>query len=461
MTIVTRFAPSPTGMLHIGGARTALFNYLFARKNGGKFLLRIEDTDKQRSTKEAIDAILVGMKWLGLDHDDEIVYQSEREARHREVAEQLVALGKAYYCFESQESVNTQREAAQSKGESFIFRSPWRNVIDSSKHPKDVKPVIRLKVNPEGATMLNDLVQGVVEVRNDHLDDMVLLRSDGTPTYMLAVVVDDHDMGVTHIIRGDDHLNNAFRQIQIYKALDWNVPIMAHIPLIHGPDGAKLSKRHGAVGLQAYQEEGYLSDAIFNYLLRLGWSCGDKEIFSRQEAIELFTPDNLNKAPARLDFDKMKNLNAHYIQNMDDSELLDYIYKKLATISNSEKENIKKAVHSIKTRIKLLPEAIPLARLYLNSIPVIESEALESAREADTDLIKSAIEKLSALENYDSNIVQEALKEVANEAGIKIGALMKPLRCLITGQLNSPSVFEIIAIIGKEQTLNRLSRKDV
>ncbi|MDP8917376.1 MAG: glutamate--tRNA ligase, partial [Pseudomonadota bacterium] len=331
MTVVTRFAPSPTGFLHIGGGRTALFNWLYAKRHGGKMLLRIEDTDRERSTDAAITAILDGLKWLGLDWDGDVVYQFSRAVRHKEVAESLLAQGRAYYCYASQQELEEMREAAKREGRPLRYDGRWRD-RDPSEAPAGVKPVIRLKAPTEGETVVEDEVQGRVVWQNKDLDDLVLLRSDGTPTYMLAVVVDDHDMDVTHVIRGDDHLTNAARQTQIYQALGWNVPKMAHIPLIHGPDGAKLSKRHGALGVEAYRSLGYLPTALRNYLVRLGWSHGDQEIFSTQEMIDAFDLGSIGRSPARFDFAKLENLNGHYMRQTSDEDLVGAIEEVLPEI---------------------------------------------------------------------------------------------------------------------------------
>ena len=347
--IITRFAPSPTGFLHIGGARTALFNYLFAKHHGGKFLLRIEDTDRVRSTDAATEAILDGLKWLGIDWDDDPIYQFARSDIHAAAAKKLVEAGKAYYCFLTQEELEEEREEAIHEGRHYIVKSKWRDA-DLSTHPQDKKSVIRLKAPLTGETVIRDLVQGDVVVANDHLDDMILLRSNGTPTYMLAVVVDDHDMGVTHIIRGDDHLTNAARQIILYEAFGWEIPKMAHIPLIHGPDGAKLSKRHGAVGVDWYRDEGYLPEAMCNYLMRLGWSHGNDEIISREQAIEWFDIKSIGKSPSRLDWDKMRNVNMHYIKEADNDRLLDFVLKDLSKemdVSDISKAAIAKASESL------------------------------------------------------------------------------------------------------------------
>ena len=426
--IITRFAPSPTGFLHIGGARTALFNYLFAKHHGGKFLLRIEDTDRVRSTEAATQAILDGMKWLGIDPDDEPVYQFARSNIHAEAAKKLVESGKAYYCFLTKEELDAEREEAIHEGRHYIVKSKWRDA-DPSSYPKDQNPVIRLKAPHTGETIIKDLVQGDVVVANDHLDDMILLRSDGTPTYMLAVVVDDHDMGVTHIIRGDDHLTNAARQIILYEAFGWDVPKMAHIPLIHGPDGAKLSKRHGAVGVDWYRDEGYLPEAMCNYLMRLGWSHGDDEIISRNQAIEWFDIKSIGKSPSRLDWDKMRNVNMHYIKMADND------------------------------RCHLLNEMMELAKLYVIEYdPDIEPDAAEVLQHCDRSLVDDAIKILQELEAFDHDSISAALKGLAEARGIKVGEVMKPLRCLLTGMVNAPSVFEMIDIIGKDAAIRRLKR---
>lgn len=461
MTIITRFAPSPTGYLHIGGARTALFNYLFARHHGGKFLLRIEDTDKTRSTKEATDAIFEGLQWLDLHHDDEVVYQSSRSARHQEAAHQLIASGNAYYCFTPQEEIEAMRAEAFASKQHFIFQSKWRDA-DPASYPKDVKPVVRLKAPREGSTVIQDKLQGDVVVENSHLDDMVLLRSDGSPTYMLAVVVDDHDMGITHIIRGDDHLTNAARQILLYQAFGWQVPVMVHIPLIHGPDGAKLSKRHGALGVEAYKEMGYLPEAMCNYLLRLGWAHSDDEIISRNQAIEWFDLAGLGKSPARLDFAKMKYLNAHYLRAMDDQALANLAAQLLSQrgieVSSKEQDHIIKAAAEIRPRIELTGDLADLAKLYLVTRPIeYEAEAVEIIKNCDKELIDAVISAINELAEFTKQTVQEILKQVAQKNGLKIGELMQPVRALITGRTASPSVFDIIATIGKEDSIKRLN----
>ncbi len=456
--IVTRFAPSPTGFLHIGGARTALFNYLFAKHHNGKFLLRVEDTDQTRSTEEAKNAIISSMEWLGLQWDQEIVYQSARAQRHKEAAQDLIERNMAYYCFSTQEEIEVARNQAIASGTSFIFQSPWRDA-DPSTYPKNQKPAIRLKIPTAGQTITHDLVQGDVKVENEHIDDIILLRSDQTPTYMLAVVVDDHDMGVTHIIRGDDHLTNTPKQILLYQAFGWNVPQFAHIPLIHGPDGAKLSKRHGAVGVEWYKDAGYLPEAMCNYLLRLGWSHGNDEVISRKEAIEWFDINHIGKSPSRLDFQKMNNINGHYIKAADNEYLSNIIINELKADPESA-EYIKQGINSLKTRANVLTELVNLSKIYLvNQAIEISAEAKEIINTTDTHFIDKITQLISALEDLDHENIQAKFKEFANIKGMKIGDVMKPIRALLTGSTASPSLFEIIAIIGKEHSIKRLQQR--
>lgn len=461
MKVRTRFAPSPTGYLHIGGARTALFNYLYAKKHKGEFLLRIEDTDLSRSTKEAKDAILESLDWLDIKFDEEIVYQSTRKERHLEVANQLVNSGNAYYCFTDQDEIAKLREAARSKGEHFIFESPWRNA-KSSEYPKDIKPVIRLKAPKEGETIVNDLLQGEVIVKNSHLDDMVLVRSDETPTYMLAVVVDDHDMGITHIIRGDDHLSNAPKQQLIYTAMGWDIPKMVHIPLIHGPDGAKLSKRHGALGADSYKEMGYLPEALCNYLLRLGWSHGDDEIISREQAIKWFDIDGLGKSPSRLDFDKMRNMNAQYLRKCDNAVLAEMIFAHYkGKLSDLSRTAITRAIESMKPRAELITDLYKLSEMFIIGKPLlISEEAKELISECNKTLIEQVIEILKKIKEFTSENIQAALKEVAKNNDLKLGDLMKYVRAYVAGKTASPSVFEMIEILGREETISRLKVND-
>jgi glutamyl-tRNA synthetase len=460
MTIITRFAPSPTGYLHIGGARTALFNYLFAKHHGGKFLLRIEDTDIARSTESAKQAIIDSLNWLDLKHDGEIVYQSEMAKRHVEVAKQLVALGKAYYCFTPQEEIIAMRDAAIAKGEHFIFHSKWRDSGAEQAQGDKTKAVIRLKAPREGETVVNDLLQGRVVVQNSHLDDMVLLRSDGTPTYMLAVVVDDHDMGITHIIRGDDHLSNASRQQLIYQALGWDVPRMAHISLIHGSDGAKLSKRHGALGAHEYKNRGYLPEALNNYLLRLGWSHGDDEIISREQAIKWFDIDGMGKSPARIDFDKMKHMNAHYLRQMDNEVLCKMVFENIGyEISAESKKYIELAMDSLKPRAELMNDLYDMATMFIIDKPLeFADDAKELIAAADSALIKQVVETIQKLGQFDKEHIQHSLKELAESNNMKLGELMKYVRAFIAGRTASPSVFEMIEILGKDNSIARMKQ---
>lgn len=460
MTVITRFAPSPTGYLHIGSARTAIFNYLFAKHYNGKFLLRIEDTDKARSTKEATEAILEGMAWLGLDHDDEIIFQSTREKRHAEIAYKLLQENKAYKCFATQQQIDEQRQEAITCGKSFLFHSPWRDASDAD-HPQGLPYVIRLKAPRAGKTIINDMVQGEVVVNNEVLDDVVLLRSDGTPTYMLAVVVDDHDMNITHIIRGDDHLNNAFRQKILYQAAGFNVPQMAHIPLIHGIDGAKLSKRHGAIGVEKYKELGYLPDALFNYLLRLGWSHGDDDFISKEQAIKWFDGTSLGKAAARIDFEKMKFINSHYLRSMDNNLLVNLIEQDWQSqgiaFDRYVKEILLKAMDKLKVRCDLTKDLAELGLIYHpENIYNISDEAKNVIGSCSKSLIKEVETLIESLEKFDKENIQLAFKSLAEKNNLKLGQLMNPVRAILTGRTASPSVFEIIEILGRDIILTRL-----
>ncbi len=462
MTVITRFAPSPTGYLHIGGARTALFNYLYAKHNNGKFLLRIEDTDKARSTKEAIDAIIYGLKWLGLEHDGEIVFQTKREARHAEVAKELVKRGKAYYCFNTAQELEAQREEAKKQNSQIVFRSKWRDQ-SPELYTGTEKPVIRLKVPNENKTIIQDVVQGKVEIANDQIDDLVLLRSDGSPTYMMACVVDDHDMQITHVIRGDDHLSNTAKQILMYQAMDWAVPTFAHIPLIHGMDGAKLSKRHGALGVEAYQEMGYLPEALNNYLLRLGWSHGNDEFISREQAIEWFDIKDINKAPSRLDFAKMDNVNAHYIKNSDNQKLVDLILpilRKDNEVTTTQLSSMTKVMDSLKVRAKNINELAVGAGFLIISHPInIEPDALEIIHSSDKSMLAEIIDLLKNLTLWDKQNIEEALKQYTIDKNIKLNQPMSVLRALLTGKTASISVFEILSLLPKEEVMARLSNQ--
>jgi len=455
--VVTRFAPSPTGYLHIGGARTALFNWLFARHHGGKFLLRIEDTDKARSTKDAIDAILDGMNWLGLDWDGHEYYQSQFWARHADIARRLVDKGAAYRCWMTQEELATQREKAAAERRPFRITSPWRDCAPDTPTP-DGPFVIRLKAPRDGETVIDDQVQGRVTVQNAEIDDFVLLRSDGSPTYMLAVVVDDHDMGVTHVIRGDDHLNNAFRQLAIIRAMEWPEPVYAHVPLIHGADGAKLSKRHGALGVDAYRDElGMLPEAVFNYLLRLGWGHGDDEIISREQATEWFGLDHVGKSPSRFDFKKLENLNGHYIREADDGRLADLVATKLGT-SDAQKSLLTRAMPELKARAHTLNELADGARFLFAKRPLEMDEAATALLTAEARaLLASAHGKLSALAEWDAASLEAAIREVAEGNGVKLGKLAQPLRAALTGRTTSPGIFDVLALLGRDESLARIA----
>lgn len=466
-SIVTRFAPSPTGFLHIGGARTALFNWLYARKFGGKMLLRIEDTDRQRSTKEAIDAILDGLKWLQLDWDGEVIYQFDRAARHREVAEALLASGKAYRCYASPEQLTAMREKARAEGRTRLYDGLWRD-RDPSQAPDGVKPTIRLKAPLSGETVIEDQVQGRVVWQNENLDDLVLLRGDGNPTYMLAVVVDDHDMGVTHIIRGDDHLINAARQSQIYDALGWDVPSMSHIPLIHGPDGSKLSKRHGALGVDAYRAMGYLPAALRNYLVRLGWSHGDQEIFSTQEMIDAFDLAAIGRSAARFDFAKLENLNGHYIRHADDQSLvtmfedvLNYVPDRSdlkAKLNDTTRAQLLQAMPNLKERAKTLIELVDSAYFIFADRPLqIEPKAAALLSAENRELIGRLRAALETVTPWTAETTEAAMRSLAEANNLKLGAVAQPLRAALTGRTTSPGIFDVLAVLGREECLARLA----
>ncbi|HEX8841742.1 MAG TPA: glutamate--tRNA ligase [Sphingomicrobium sp.] len=453
--VVTRFAPSPTGFLHIGGARTALFNWLFARHHGGKFLLRIEDTDRARSTKEAIDAILDGMRWLGLDWDGHEYYQSQFWARHAEIAHKMLDRGHAYRCYMTPEELAAQREEAQRTRKPFRINSPWRDVTDEQG---DKPFVIRLKAPREGETVIDDRVQGRVTVQNAEIDDFVLLRSDGTPTYMLAVVVDDHDMGVTHVIRGDDHLNNAFRQLAIIRAMGFLEPVYAHVPLIHGPDGAKLSKRHGALGVDAYRDElGMLPEAVSNYLLRLGWGHGDDEIISREQAIEWFDLAHVGKSPSRFDFKKLENLNGHYIREADDGRLADLAAPRLG-ISAEQKKLLLQAMPELKARAHDLNQLAEGARFLFAKRPLeVDEAAAALLTDEARPLLAAAHKNLVALAKWEPESLEAAIREVAESAGVKLGKLAQPLRAALTGRTTSPGIFDVLALLGRDESLARIA----
>jgi glutamyl-tRNA synthetase len=465
-TVVTRFAPSPTGFLHIGGGRTALFNWLYARRHGGKMLLRIEDTDRERSTEPAIAAILDGLSWLGLDWDGETVYQFSRVARHREVVEQMLASGHAYRCYASPEELTEMREKARAEGKTRLYDGRWRD-RDPGDAPPGVKPAIRLKAPLTGETVVEDQVQGRVTWQNENLDDFVLLRSDGNPTYMLAVVVDDHDMGVTHIIRGDDHLNNAARQTQIYQALGWTVPVMAHIPLIHGPDGSKLSKRHGALGVDAYRAMGYLPAAMRNYLVRLGWSHGDQEIFSTEEMIAAFDLPQIGRSPARFDFAKLESLNGHYMRSSPDRDLLAAIDGLLPHLPNGAeiagkltpavREQVMAAMPELKERAKTLLELIDAASFIWAARPLAldDKAALLLTPEARS-LLAEIVPHLETVEPWTADATERAVRGYAERKGAKLGAVAQPLRAALTGKTTSPGIFNVLVVLGRQESLARL-----
>jgi len=464
--VVTRFAPSPTGQLHIGGARTALFNWLYARHTGGKFLLRIEDTDRERSTQAAIKAILDGLKWLELDWDGEPIYQFPRGLRHRDVAHELLAVGHAYRCYASPQELAQMREAAKAAGRSRLYDGRWRD-RDPAQAPPGVKPVIRLKAPLDGETVIEDRVQGRVVWQNTDLDDMIIARSDGTPVYNFAVVVDDHDMGVTHVIRGVDHLTNAARQVQLYKAMGWDVPVFAHVPLIHGPDGAKLSKRHGALGIEAYRAKGFLPAGIRNYLVRLGWSHGDAEIFSTEQAVEWFDIDDINKAPGRLDFAKLADVNGHYLRQASEDELIRRLKDLLPELKNGAEiaariekvgwDKLAKALPTLKGRAKTLKELLDGAGYVIAARPLQMDE--KAAKLLDGEARARLAELLVLLEqvpDWQTESLEAIIRGYAERAGLKLGGVAQPLRAALTGSTVSPPVFDVMSVLGREEALARL-----
>jgi glutamyl-tRNA synthetase len=461
MTVVTRFAPSPTGFLHIGGARTALFNWLFARHHGGRYLLRIEDTDRARSTKEAIDAILDGLAWLGLAHDGEVVYQSRNAARHAQVAQELLHRNRAYHCYCTPEELAHMREQAKAQGRPIRYDGRWRD-RDPSEAPKGVPPVIRLKAPRTGETVIQDRIQGEVRVANEQLDDMVLLRADGTPTYMLSVVVDDHDTEITHVIRGDDHLTNAFRQTQIYEALGWTVPQFAHVPLIHGPDGAKLSKRHGALGVDAYRDMGYMPAALRNYLLRLGWSHGDDEIISTEQAIAWFDLDAVGRSPARFDFVKLDSLNAHYMRETADEDLaalvLPFVERKLGHgVAPKGAERLRAGMAGLKQRASTLAELAENALFYVRERPIPVAPAAKPLLDAEARgrllRLRSILADVSP---WTEARLEESVRSFTADEDVQLGRVAQPLRAAMTGAKVSPGIFEVMTVLGREEVLGRL-----
>jgi glutamyl-tRNA synthetase len=458
--VVTRFAPSPTGFLHIGGARTALFNWLYARHHGGKALLRIEDTDKKRSTQEAIDAILDGLNWLGLDYDEEPTFQSQRAARHAEVAHALLEAGHAYKCFATPEELAEMREQQRANKQPLRYDGRWRD-RDPSEAPEGAPFTVRLKTPLDGETTIEDQVQGTVSVKNAELDDYIILRADGSPTYMLAVVVDDHDMGVTHVIRGDDHLNNAFRQLPIYRAMDqieggWPDPIYAHIPLIHGSDGAKLSKRHGSLGVEAYRDEmGILSDALFNYLLRLGWGYGDREEITRSEAIELFDLSGVGKSPSRFDLKKLENLNGHYIRESDDHSLAKLV---LPLIDGAtDMELLAEAMPVLKVRAKNLDELAEGAGFLFVNRPLSMTEKAASLLDQEArERLRLLSQRLAQENHWTIEALEATTKALAEELGVGLGKIAQPMRAALTGTTKSPGIFDVLVLLGREEALARL-----
>ncbi len=465
--VVTRFAPSPTGFLHIGGGRTALFNWLYAKKHGGRMLLRIEDTDRERSTEPAITAILDGLKWLGIDWDGDVVYQFARADRHREVALQLLAEDKAYYCYASADELKEMRDLAKAEGRAVRYDGRWRD-RDPAGAPTDVKPTIRLKAPLTGETVIEDQVQGRVVWQNENLDDLVLLRGDGNPTYMLAVVVDDHDMGVTHVIRGDDHLINAARQKQIYDAMGWTLPSLSHIPLIHGPDGSKLSKRHGALGVEAYRAMGYLPEALRNYLVRLGWSHGDQEIFSTQEMIDAFDLASIGRSAARFDFAKLESLNGHYIRQADDQSLVTRFEDVLrflpggetmmAKLNDTTRAQLLQAMPGLKERAKTLVELIDSAAFIFADRPLpVDAKAAAVLTDPTRDLIGHLRDALADVSSWDATSAEAALRAYADANGLKLGGVAQPLRVALTGRTTSPGIFDVLAVLGRDESLARLA----
>jgi glutamyl-tRNA synthetase len=461
MTIRTRFAPSPTGLLHIGGARTALFNYLYARHHGGEFLLRIEDTDRARSTAEATQVILDGLAWLGLTPDAPPVYQTSREARHAEVAHALLAQGRAYRCYCTPEELTAMRETAVKEGRPPRYDGRWRE-RDPAEAPAGVKPSIRLKVPRNGVTEVEDLVQGNVRVADSELDDMIILRSDGTPTYLHAVVVDDHDMAITHVIRGDDHLTNTFRQAQIYRAMGWELPRFAHIPLIHGADGAKLSKRHGAVSVMEFEREGFLPEALCNYLLRLGWGHGDAEILSREEAIVLFDLDGVGRAASRMDYAKLTHLNGVWLRQADDARLARDVARRLAdepglVLDAATEASIATLMPGLKERAKTLLELAASAAFLARRLPFPINEKAAALLTPEVREMLTALAERLAATDFSASEVDAALRAFAEETGRKLGQVAQPLRAALTGTTNSPPIDATLAALGREESLARIA----
>ena len=462
MTVVTRFAPSPTGYLHIGGARTALFNWLYARHHGGKFVLRIEDTDRARSTEPAVEAILDGLSWLGVQWDGDPIFQFPRAERHAEVARKMLAEGKAYHCYASPQELEEMREAQKRAGVPMRYDGRWRD-RKPEEAPAGVAPVVRLKAPQNGQTVIQDAVQGEVKVENAQLDDMILLRADGTPTYMLAVVVDDHDMGVTHVIRGAEHLNNAFRQLQIINAMDWPRPVYAHIPLIHGDDGAKLSKRHGALGVDAYRDMGFLPAALRNYLLRLGWGHGDDEIISTAQAIEWFDLPGVGRSASRFDMAKLTNLNAHYLREAPDAELLPLVLPRIekalgCAVDAAGMARIERGMNGVKPRSRTVIELADNLVFYARdgAPPIADDKARAQITPDSKALLGRLAAALEGLNDWTEKAIEEAVRRFAEAENMKLGQVAQPLRVGLTGSTASPGIFEVVAILGPAETKKRL-----
>ncbi len=463
--VITRFAPSPTGFLHIGGARTALFNWLHARRHGGTMLLRIEDTDRERSTVAAIDAILDGLKWLGLDWDGDVVYQASRADRHRDAVETLLAQGRAYRCYATPAELDAMRELARAEKRPPRYDGRWRD-RDPAEAPEGVKPVVRLRAPQDGQTVLHDGVQGTVTWANRDLDDLVLLRSDGSPTYMLAVVVDDHDMGVTQVIRGDDHLTNAARQMQIYEALGWSVPAMAHIPLIHGADGAKLSKRHGALGVEQYRAMGYLPEALRNYLLRLGWSQGDREFFTTDEMMAAFDLEGVGRSPSRFDFAKLENMDGHYIRAASDAHLVDALVATLphlpggeavlAKLDDAMRSRLLAAMPGLKERARTLVELLDGAMFLFAERPLAMDAKAGDILLKGAGVLRGLLPRLEGLDDWSAAATEGAVRAEADATGVKLGQVAQPLRAALTGRSTSPGIFDVLEVLGRDESLGRL-----
>jgi glutamyl-tRNA synthetase len=460
-TVITRFAPSPTGFLHIGGARTALFNWLIAKNQGGKFLLRIEDTDRKRYSEQAVVAILEGLNWLGIDWDYEPYSQFRRQDAHIAIANQLLAEGKAYHCYSSPEELQIMREEARARGSSRLYNGFWRDK-DQTNAPCNINPVVRLKVPLEGNTTFKDAIQGTISVSNHTLDDMILLRADGTPTYMLAVVVDDHEMNISHVVRGDDHLTNTVRQLQIYKALEWELPIFAHMPLLHGSDGSKLSKRHGALGVEKYREMGFLPEAVNNYLLRLGWSHGNDEIISQEDALKWFKIEKIGKSAARFDLDKLNNLNGHYIKKCNNQRLINLIkpdiIKSLKNKLSPKMENrLNIGIENLKIRVTTIKELAENALVYCVERPIdIKGNSMKSLDENGLKFVKMAYNRLNKLELWNEKNLKETIQLITKESNISLGKIAQPLRAALCGSMPSAGIFEVMKVLGKEETLGRI-----